>query len=63
MVKRGTWRACLRLNGGELLEPVAEKRSLGLNPCAATPGPTQDDWVGGPHLWSGWGGGNLTTTR
>jgi hypothetical protein len=27
-----TWRACHGLNGGELLEPAAEKWSMGLNP-------------------------------
>jgi hypothetical protein len=52
VVERGTWRACHRLNDGELLEPVLEKCFTGLNPCTTTPRPTQDGREG-----SGRGGG------
>jgi hypothetical protein len=51
-----TWRACHGLNGGELLEPAAEKWSTRLNPWAATPGPTQDGREGGLHWWGGLSG-------
>jgi hypothetical protein len=58
-VERCTWHVCHRLNNSELLELAAEKWSMGLNPCAATPGPTQDGWEGVRYRGSGRGGGKI----
>jgi hypothetical protein len=49
VAERGAWHACHRLNNGEFLEPAAEKWSMGINLCAATPGPNRDRRDGGPH--------------